>query len=298
MLRTCVPGDAPRAKLSGMVDTGLSGKVAFVSGASGGIGRAIVRAFAAEGAFVVAGGFSRTDELRELVRREGLGAQVDAIQADVRDPDALDQVFQLAEARHGPVEVCVACAGVWPAESLPLHRVSPERVRSTIDSNLLGSVWTLRAFARGLERRTERTGSASPSADGPSAVLIGSTAARYGERDHADYALAKAGLYGLLQSLKNELPRIDPGARCNLVEPGWTRTEMARAALDDPRAVQQATSTMALQRVGEAEDVARAVLTLASPTLSRHVTGQVVTVAGGMEGRLLWGDLHPPKDQN
>ena len=278
-----------------MVDTGLSGKVVFVSGASGGIGREIVRAFAAEGAFVVAGGFSRTDELRELVQREGLGAQVDAVEADVRDPEALEQVFGQAEARHGPVEVCIACAGVWPSESLPLHRASPERVRATIDSNLLGSVWTLRAFARGLERRFERTG---PAKDGPSAVLIGSTAARYGERDHADYALAKAGLYGLLQSLKNELPRIDPLARCNLVEPGWTRTEMARAALDDPHAVQRATSTMALRRVGEAEDVARAALTLSSPTLSRHITGQVVTVAGGMEGRLLWGDLHPPDRQN
>lgn len=275
-----------------MVNTGLSGKVALVTGASGGIGREIVRSLADEGMFVVAGGFSRTEPLRELVRAEGLEDRVEVVQADVRDPKALEEVFDRAGKRHGRIEVCVACAGVWPTDSTPLHRMEPERVRATLDANLLGSVWTMRAFARGLERSDLTTGEAGKSS--PAAVLVGSTAARYGERDHADYALAKAGLYGLLQSLKNELPRIDPSARCNMVEPGWTRTEMSRAALDDPRAVQRATSTMALQRVGEARDVAQTVLTLASPTLARHVTGQVVTVAGGMEGRLLWGELARP----
>ena len=114
-------------------------------------------------------------------------------------------------------------------------------------------------------------------------MLIGSTAGRFGEAGHADYASAKAAIgQGLLLSLKNELAP----ARVNVVAPGWTVSPMTEASLTDA-VVEHVTATMALQKVARAEDVARTVVWLCSERAAGHVTGEVVTVAGGMEGRLL-----------
>ena len=119
---------------------------------------------------------------------------------------------------------------------------------------------------------------------------VGSTAAVFGEAGHADYAAAKSAIVGgLLLSLKNEIVRIAPGGRVNAVCPGWTVSPMTRSTLEDPDVLARATRTMALRKAATPEDVARQVLVLASDELSGHVTGQVVLVAGGMEGRL----LHP-----
>jgi 3-oxoacyl-[acyl-carrier protein] reductase len=92
---------------------------------------------------------------------------------------------------------------------------------------------------------------------------------------------------GLLLSLKNEVVRIAPRARVNAVCPGWTASPMTRAELDDPELVRRVTRTMPLRKVARPEDVAAQVVALASDEISGHVTGQVITVAGGMEGRVL-----------
>jgi 3-oxoacyl-[acyl-carrier protein] reductase len=116
-------------------------------------------------------------------------------------------------------------------------------------------------------------------------VLVGSTAGVFGEAGHADYAAAKSAiLYGLLLSLKNEVVRDEPLARVNAVAPGWTESPMTRGHVD-PERVRKVSRTMALRKVAQPEDVARQVVVLASDLLSGHVTGQVVTIAGGMEGR-------------
>ena len=88
--------------------------------------------------------------------------------------------------------------------------------------------------------------------------------------------------------MKNEIVDIDPCARVNLIEPGWTVTHMARPALEQAGVIEKVVRTMPLRQLGRAQDVARAALFLASPAASRHVTGEIVTVAGGMEGRALW----------
>jgi 3-oxoacyl-[acyl-carrier protein] reductase len=88
--------------------------------------------------------------------------------------------------------------------------------------------------------------------------------------------------------LKNEITTLDRWARVNLVEPGWTVTPMAEATLEASGAIDAVTRSMPLRRVASPNDVAAAVLYLASPTLSRHVSGETITVAGGMEGRVLW----------
>jgi hypothetical protein len=154
-----------------------------------------------------------------------------------------------------------------------LLRRSP-RWRETLDANLTATFLTARGFLRQLE-------------GAGSLVLVGSTAGLYGEAGHADYAAAKSAiLHGLLLSLKNEVVRLDPGARVNAVAPGWTESAMTRGLVDEER-VRAISRTMALRKVAQPEDVARQVVALASDELSGHVTGQIVTVAGGMEGRVV-----------
>src|SRR5437764_6740642 len=249
------------------METGLAGKRVLVTGASGGIGSACARAFAAEGAEVVAH-YHRCRERAEAV------GDVKVVGADLTREDEVDRLFSEA----GPLDVCAAGAGVWPSDDVPVWELPLERWRATLDANLTATFLTARGFLAQLE------------GDG-ALVLIGSTAGIFGEAGHADYAAAKSGvLGGLLLSLKNEVVRRSPGVRVNAVAPGWTESPMTRGHVSVEQ-VARISRTMALRRVAQPEDVAAQVLALASPVISGHVTGQVVTVAGGMEGRVIHGEL-------
>lgn len=265
------------------MDTGLKDAVVLITGASGGIGGALAEVFAEEGAKLVLQGRSQFDALRTLVNDEGWGDRALCLRFDVGDRAATFDAVRKAVDHFGRIDVCVANAGVWPEPDVPFHHMSEERVRSTVDTNLLGAAWTAQAFLDQLERK-------GPRADGRGAALtfIGSTAGRFGERDHADYSMTKAGMIGLLRTLKNEIVRLDPYGRVNVVEPGWTVTPMARAALEDDDAVRRVVQTLPLHQMGRAVDIARAVAVLSSPLLSRHTSGEILTVSGGMEGRVLW----------
>jgi len=251
------------------METGLARKGVLVTGGSGGIGAACVGAFRGEGARVVA----HYHQGRE--RAEAVGADA-IVGGDLRREDDVERVFAEAREALGRIEVCAAVAGVWPQEDVPVWELSLERWEETLRANLTSAFLTARAFLREVERN--RHGSL---------VLIGSTAGLVGEAGHADYAAAKGALLsGLLLSLKNEITRIAPAARVNAVAPGWTESPMTRGHVD-PDAVRRMTRTMALRKIAQPEDVARQVVVLASDELSGHVTGQVVVVAGGMEGRTL-----------
>lgn len=263
------------------MDLQLAGKTVVITGANGGIGRALAEAFAAEGASLGLLAGRSGAELEAFAAARPWGARAAVAAADVRDPRALGAAFALSRERFGRLDVCIANAGIWPAEPVPLHRMEDARIADVLAVDLLGAIYTAREFLRALA-------ATGPRGDGHGAalVLVGSTAGRFGEAGHAEYAAAKAGLEGLLRTLKNEIVALDPFGRVALLEPGWTVTELTRASLGEA-AIRRAAATMALEQFARPEDVAAAAVALASPALSRHVSGQVVTVAGGMEGRLL-----------
>ena len=254
------------------MNLGLDGAGVLVTGGSGGIGAATARALAAEGARVAVH-FHSNQEGAEAVAAEVGGV---ALGADLRAEADADALVPAAVEALGRLDACVANAGVWPQDDVAVADMDLERWRSTIDGNLTATFLTARAYLRHV--RTAGTGSL---------VLVASTAGHFGEAGHADYASAKAAIaHGLALSLKNEIVRDAPLARVNVVSPGWTATPMTEGVIE-PVAVARATSTMALRKVAEADDIARAIVWLCSPKAAGHVTGQSVVVAGGMEGRLL-----------
>lgn len=257
------------------MDTGLSGKNVLITGAAGGIGSAVVGAFAAEKARICVHYRSSGE------RADALASEVDgiALGADLTIEEEVDSLFAGALEGLGGLDILVANAGDWPSEDVPVWDMSLERWRATIAANLDSVFLSCRAFLK----HVASTGAGT-------IVIVSSTAGLFGEAGHSDYAAAKGALAGgFLKSLKNEIVRIAPNGRVNAVAPGWTITPMAREALADTEVVPRVTRTMALRKLGRAEDVANVIVALSSDTISGHVTGEVITVAGGMEGRL----LHP-----
>jgi 3-oxoacyl-[acyl-carrier protein] reductase len=211
-------------------------------------------------------------------RAEAVGGKV-VVDGDLTDEQQVERVFRQVRDALGGIDICIAVAGVWPSEDVPVWELPLERWERTVRVNLTATFLTARSFLQEVERNGHG-----------SLVLIASTAGVFGEAGHADYAAAKSAIAGgLLLSLKNEVTRIAPLARVNVVAPGWTESQMTRGHVG-PERVRALSRTMALRKVAQPEDIARQVVALASDEISGHVTGQVVVVAGGMEGRVVHDD--------
>jgi 3-oxoacyl-[acyl-carrier protein] reductase len=261
------------------MDSGLTDNVVLITGAAQGIGEAAARAFSAEGARVALHANTNIGAARALA--DALPSEAAAFQADVRDESAVDALFADVAGRFGRIDTVVANAGVWPPDATPLHEMALDRWNDVMAVNATGVFLCARAFLRHL---------ADVPRDAASLVIVGSSAAVFGEAGHAEYAASKAAVvYGLTRTLKNEIVALAPRGRVNAVCPGWTRTPMVDDALADEAAYKRVMQTRPLQAVATPEDIANTIVFLASEKLAGHITGSIVTVSGGMEGRVLRG---------
>jgi 3-oxoacyl-[acyl-carrier protein] reductase len=260
------------------METGLADRVVLITGASGGIGQTLVKAFLAEGARVIA--HYRTQDAGAQAALEGAGTRGIAVGADLTAESEVQQLFAEAERHFGSIDILVANAGYWPPQDVPLTEMTLQQWNHTLAVDLTAVFLCAREFFRNIQRHHLVE---------PAAVLIGSTAAVFGESNHADYASAKAGVtYGLARSLKNEIARLAPRGRVNVVCPGWTVTPMVDKFAADPERVRRVLQTIPLRKLGRPDDVAAAVVFLASTRLAGHITGEILMVSGGMEGRVLY----------
>jgi 3-oxoacyl-[acyl-carrier protein] reductase len=267
------------------MDTGLKGKNVLLSGASGGIGSEIARMFEKEGANLVLTflpderGRSEIEDLKSALNNEFL-----IVPADLTIENEVENIFLQADKKFGRIDALVACAGVWSDTKFIADRTLDEwnrafRLNSTADFLLA------RGFFRNLRKYP---------GDNASVVFIGSTAGVIGESQHHDYAATKAAIiFGLAQTLRVEIIEFAKRGRVNVVNPGWTATPVTFEMLKDKQFVHTITSTIPLRKVATPADIASAVVFLSSDILAGHITGEVLTVAGGLKDRLYHGELKP-----
>ena len=260
------------------MDSGLSGKTVLVTGGSGGIGQSIVRKMVEEGANAVIHcniGLDRAQALASELPHH----QTEVVAADLTSETQVEALFAAAQARFGSLDVLIANAGQWPEDDTPIHEMSLERWNQTLAVNSTSVFLCVRQFLKQIVAADEIA---------PVIVAIGSTAGHVGEAGHGDYATAKASfMYGMLQSLKNEITRVAPRGRINAVCPGWTITPMARSLTKNDSAMIKTLQTIPMRKFASADDIANAVTFLASNKLAGHITGQTLFVDGGMEGRVI-----------
>lgn len=259
------------------MDSGLGEQTILITGASGGIGQATARRLASEGARLGLHYHSNEAGANTLASR--LDGQHMTIQADLRVESEVDRLFVESLDELGWLDGIVINAGIWPSTVELIDQMSLERWNETLLADLTSAFLTCRAFFRHLRDQPREEASI---------VLISSTAGLFGEAGHTDYAAAKSAMaHGLTLSLKNEIIQLAPRGRVNCVCPGWTRTPMAEPGLRDQAHVERVLSTAALKKVATADDIAAAIVFFLSSKLSGHVTGSILPIAGGMEGRRL-----------
>lgn len=239
----------------------LSGKTALVTGASGGIGRAIVETFHRQGATVVLSG-TREDVLERM--KNDFGERMHAVPCDLSDPEAVEALVSAAESTAGPLDILVSNAGIT-RDNL-LMRMTDAEWSDVITVNLSTGFRLARACLKGMMRR--RYGRI---------IAVTSVVGAVGNAGQANYAASKAGMSGLIKSLAAEAASRNVTANC--IAPGFIETAMTDVLNEKQRAAILANVPMG--RLGRPADVAAGALFLASAEAA-YVTGQTLHVNGGL----------------
>jgi len=243
----------------------LDGKVALVTGASRGIGRAVALKLASEGAKVAinyAGSQGKAEEVKAEI--EKMGGEAILVQANVADKDAVEQMVGAVVEAFGTIDILVNNAGIT-RDGL-LARMKDEDFEAVVDTNLKGVFYCTKAVAKlMMKKRSGRI------------VNMASVVGLTGNAGQTNYAASKAGVIGFSKSAAKELA--SRGITVNMVAPGFIATDMTDAM--NEKAKEAVLGTIPLKRMGQPEDVANAVLFLVSENAS-YITGQIVNVDGGM----------------
>jgi 3-oxoacyl-[acyl-carrier protein] reductase len=242
----------------------FEGRVALVTGASRGIGEAIAKRLASEGATVLLAARSPDALARVASEIETAGGRASALALDLADPASIEAAVKTALAAHGEIHVLVNNAGV--TEDNLVLRMSRESWERVLATNLTGVFLLTQAVVKGMVRK--RYGRI---------VNVTSVVGLMGNAGQANYAASKAGLVGLTKSVARELATRN--VTCNAVAPGFIATAMTDRMTEVAK--QELSGKIPLERLGTAEDVAAAVAFLASDEAS-YVTGTVLNVSGGL----------------
>ncbi|OAK95771.1 NAD(P)-binding protein [Phaeosphaeriaceae sp. SRC1lsM3a] len=270
----------------------LEGLHVFVTGAVGGIGSAIVEEFLAQGCKVTA------HDLRPNPLATNGNPNLNCIQGNISDEEAIEESFAQALKLHKcPVNVLCANAGITDeSNSYPIWDMPTELWDRTYATNVRGTYLTIKHFLRSVDVAQKDAGHELSNV---SVIVTGSECGVFGQAGHVEYASGKAGLqYGLVKTVKNEIVRLNGKARINAVAPGWVDTKLIEGRLDDPQEMwREAQATVPLRKIAQPTDVARAAAFLASHRAAGHISGQCISVDGGMEGRIVWSEDEVRKSQ-
>ena len=248
-------------------DTALQGKVALVTGASRGIGRAVAIALAKRGAKVLINFASREDAAKDTAAAcEAAGGQAVIAQFDVANGPAVTDAIKALGKEHGGLDILVNNAGV--AINGLLLRFSDEQWQKTLATNLSGAFHCTRA-ATSLLLRAKESGRI---------INMTSVVGEMGNAGQIAYAASKAGLIGLTMATAKELA--SRGVTCNAIAPGFIETDMTSESLPEAQRA-KLLEGIPLGRIGKAEEVADTAAFLAGPEAA-YVTGQVIRVNGGL----------------
>ncbi len=244
----------------------LTGKVAVVTGASKGIGAAIAKHLAAEGAAVVVNYASSKDGAERVVGEiSGRGGRAVAVKANLAKQADINQLFAETKKAFGQIDVLVNNAGIY--EFSPVEAITEEHFHKQFDLNVLGLILATQAAAK-------QFGPA-----GGSIINISSVVSTLGVPNAAVYSGTKGAVDAITRSLAKELgPR---GIRVNAINPGMVETEGVHAAgIAESDMRKQVEAQTPLGRIGQPQDIATAAVFLASPD-SAWITGETLTIAGG-----------------
>ena len=248
-------------------DKALQGKVALVTGASRGIGRAIAIALGRRGAKVIINYASREDAAREAAKAvEDVGGQAAIAGFDVANSAAVSDAIKGIAKEHGGLDILVNNAGV--AVNGMLMRFTDDQWAKTINTNLGGAFNCTKAAAMMVLKAK----------DAGRIINITSVVGEMGNGGQAAYAASKAGLIGLTMSTAKELA--SRGVTCNAVSPGFIETDMTAEHLPEAQRA-KLLEGIPLGRIGGADEVAHTVAFLAGPEAA-YITGQVIRVNGGL----------------
>lgn len=239
----------------------LNEQVALVTGASRGIGRAVAQALAEQGAFVIG---TATSEKGAQAISDYLGEQGNGMVLDVTDAQSVEQVVKEIQQVHGGLDILVNNAGI--TKDNLLMRMKEDDWNQVMDTNLTSVFRTSKAVMRGMMKK--RAGRI---------INIGSVVGTTGNPGQANYCAAKAGLVGFTKSLAKEIA--NRGVTVNAVAPGFIDTDMTQALTDEQK--ESIFSSIPAARLGKPEEIAAAVVFLASPGAA-YITGETIHVNGGM----------------
>ena len=243
----------------------FQGKIAVVTGASRGVGRATALRLAEAGANIVVNFLSADEKAENVVALcKEKGADAIAVQGDVSVWNDAQNLARKTIEKFGQIDLLVLNAGIW--EGAPIEEMPEELWNKVINTNLKAAWAMTKACVPAMKKR-----------EAGAIVMVSSTAGQRGEANYSNYAASKGGQISFTKALATELA---PKIRVNAVAPGWIETAMVRPVFEDENYKQSVIESIPLQRIATTDDIALSICFLLSDW-SRHITGEILNINGG-----------------